>query len=165
MPLASGHDQAGQPVPKGLHRTMSAAYSLHTTPTEFAHLIRAIMQPQADNDSHLSTVMLHTMLAPYVQVNDSAPWHEDWPKAQITLDPNVAWGLGWGLQQGMPAPAFWHWGDNFTYTAFAIGFRDEGVGIVIMTNSRGGYDLFEPICRAAIGGDYPGLRWLERLFR
>jgi hypothetical protein len=103
------------------------------------------------------------MLAPQVQVNDSAPWQDDWPKERIALNPRVSWGLGWGLQQDGSLNSFWHWGDNFTYTAFAVGVPQEGNGVVIMTNSNRGYDLFEPLCQEAVGGEYPAIWWLKSL--
>jgi CubicO group peptidase (beta-lactamase class C family) len=163
LPLAIGHDREGQPMAKRLHNEMWAAASLHTTPTAFARFMAAMMQPQAESGRHLSGDLLDAILAPQVQVNDSAPWQDDWPKERIALDSQVSWGLGWGLQQDAARHAFWHWGDNFNYTAFALGIRQEGSGVVIMTNSNRGYDLFEPLCQEALGGEYPAIWWLKSL--
>lgn len=165
LPLANGHNSDGTPATKWQNETMRAAFSLHATPSDFAQMIIAMMRPLTDQHFQLSAATLDLMLTPQIQVNDSAPWHDDWPTAQIELDPRVAWGLGWGLQLDRQPPSFWHWGDNFTYTAFAVGFRETGAGLVIMTNSGGGYELFEQICHDALGGDYPSICWLRRLFR
>ena len=104
------------------------------------------------------------MVTPQIHVNDSAPWHDNWPNLDSPVDERVSWGLGWGIQHQETYDSFWHWGDNFTFTAFAAGFRETGSGVVIMTNSPNGYALYEQVCQWAIGGEYLGLRWLHRLF-
>jgi CubicO group peptidase (beta-lactamase class C family) len=164
LPVALGHDWEGKPVDKVFDRDMWAAASLHSTPAEFARFMIAMMQPEAQNNSHLSATLIETMLTPHVQVNDSAPWQEDWPKEVISLNERVSWGLGWGIQHDTRPASFWHWGDNSTSTAFAVGFREEGLGVVIMTNSGKGYSLFEQVCLEAIGGEYPAIWWLKTLF-
>lgn len=187
QPIATGHNREGEPAKKFYPETMWAAASLHSMPAEFAQFMAATMQPTSDGEALLSPEMTDLMFTPQVQVNDSAPWHDDWPKEAITVDENVSWGLGWGLQhhniaspqpltserpeqrqdqnlsEESPGDSFWHWGDNFTFTAFAAGVRQEGIGVVIMTNSPNGYGLFEELSQEAFGGDYPGLRWLQRL--
>jgi hypothetical protein len=100
------------------------------------------------------------MLTSQVQVNDSLPWHKDWPKPEINLNERVGWGLGWGIQHTANGASFWHWGDNDTYKNFAIGFRQEGFGIVIMTNGENGQEVYKGILYESIGGEYPGLDWL-----
>lgn len=163
LPLAIGHDEENKPGAKFMNTEMWASSSLHSTPSEFAQFMTAMMQPLAQDDFHLSSPTLDMMLTPHVAVNDSAPWQSDWPKQTILLNPHVAWGLGWGIQQNVRASSFWQWGDNGNYTAFAVGYRDEGIGAVIMLNNGKGYKIFEPICLEAIGGEYPGVRWLNSL--
>jgi CubicO group peptidase (beta-lactamase class C family) len=163
LSLANGHDEKNKPVAKRVHNDMGAAYSLNTTATDFARFMCAIMQPMPHNETYLSPATLDMMLTPHVAVNDSAPWQDDWPKQTIMLNPQVAWGLGWGIQQNSHT-SFWHWGDNFCYTAFAVGFHKEGIGVVIMTNNSKGYDLFEGLCLEAIGSESPAVRWLRSLF-
>lgn len=162
--LTSNHDYDGNPAEKHLPQEMISAASLHTTPTEYAQFMIAMMRPSASNDAHLSAESIDQMLTPQVNVNDVAPWHNDWPTGTFIIDERVSWGLGWGLQHHADQTSFWHWGDNFTATAFAVGFKEAGLGIVITANSGKGYGLFEDVCLAAIGGEYPGLQWLTRLF-
>ena len=165
LPLAIGHDEENKPVAKMQVDSMWAAASLHSTPTDFAQLMIAIMQPLPPNQYFLRPATLNSMLTPQAPVNDSAPWQSDWPKETIVLNPQVAWGLGWGLQETSPETAFWHWGDNFCNTAFAIGYRQAGIGAVIMTNNGRGYSLYEEMCLEALGGDYPSVRWIRSLFK
>jgi hypothetical protein len=73
------------------------------------------------------------------------------------------WGLGWGLEQGHGRSTFWHWGDNGNFKAFAIGFPDEGAGMILMSNGRNGYKLWPKILHQTFGGAFPALAWLERM--
>jgi hypothetical protein len=120
----------------------------------------AVMRASADNPFHLSSDLTKEMLTPQVKVNDSVPWHEDWPKPEIKLNEFVSWGLGWGLQHTTTDGSFWHWGDNGNYQNFAIGSRQEGLGVVIMTNGKNGQQVYEGILCEIMGGEYPSLDWL-----
>ncbi|MEM7129885.1 MAG: serine hydrolase domain-containing protein [Chloroflexota bacterium] len=162
-PIATGHNRESEPAKKFYPKSMWSAASLHTTPSDYARFLVAMMDPKANPTASLSSEITELMLTPQVSVNDSAPWHEDWPKETITIDESVSWGLGWGIQHSAQGDSFWHWGDNFTFRAFAVGYREEGVGVVIMTNNPTRYELFGRICQIAIGGEYPGIEWLRSL--
>jgi len=158
--VAVGHDKNGKPREKRLWPEMTAGASLHSTSTDFAKFMLAVMQPSLENRFQLCSNLVEEMLTSQVQVNDSLPWHKDWPKPEINLNERVGWGLGWGIQHTASGASFWHWGDNGTYHNFAIGFRQEGFGIVIMTNGENGQKVYKGILYESIGGEYPGLDWL-----
>jgi len=163
LSVALGHSENGEPMEKGLWPEMIAGASLHSTAADFAKFMLAVMRPSADNPYHLSSNLAKEMLTPQVKVNDSAPWREDWPKPEIKLNESVSWGLGWGLQHTATDVPFWHWGDNGNYQNFAIGSRQEGLGIVIMTNGKNGQQVYEGILCEIMGGEYPGLDWLMNM--
>jgi CubicO group peptidase (beta-lactamase class C family) len=160
LPVALGHNEKGEPVEKAPWPEMIAGASLHSTTVDFAKFMLAVMRPSASNPYHLSSNLTKEMLTSQVQVNDSASWRADWPKPEITLNELVSWGLGWGVQRTSIGDAFWHWGDNGNYKNFAIGFRQEGFGVIIMTNSKNGQQVYQRILCEIIGGEYPGLDWL-----
>lgn len=162
-PIATGYDPEGKSTEKFYPDSMWSATSLHSTPTEYAQFMIAMMKQDNDNSSLLTPEMTKLMYRHQVYVNDSVQGHDDWPRDAVMVDEHVSWGLGWGIQHHETCDSFWHWGDNDTFTAFAAGFPDQGVGVVIMTNSTNGEDIFEQVCLEAIGGDYPGLRWLKQL--
>ena len=164
LPVAVGHDENGEPVEKKLWPEMNAAASLHCTPADLGKFMLAVMRPSAENTAHLGSEMTKKMLTPQVQVNDSAPWHEDWPKPTVQVNDLVSWGLGWGIQHTSTGDSFWHWGDNGCYRAFAAGFPKEGMGVVIMTNGKNGQQAIRDILHQIVGGDYPGLDWLEQMY-
>jgi CubicO group peptidase (beta-lactamase class C family) len=163
LPVALGHNEKGEPTEKALWLEMIAGASLHSTPTDFARFMLAVMRPSTDNPYHLSLNLTKEMLTPQVKVNDSATWHEDWPKPEIKLNEFVSWGLGWGIQHTATGDSFWHWGDNGNYQNFAIGSSEEGFGIVVMTNGKNGQQVYQKILYEIIGGEYPALDWLKNL--
>jgi hypothetical protein len=163
LPAAVGHDDKGEATEKSLWQEMNAAASLHCTPTDYGKFMCAVMQPSSENPFHLGPEMNGEMLTPQVQVNDCAPWHDDWPKPEIRTDDLVSWGLGWGIQRTPEGNSFWHWGDNGNYRAFAVGYPETGHGLVVMTNGRKGQQVINTILRDVVGGEYPGLEWLLRL--
>lgn len=161
--VAQPHDATGVGGDKGLWPQMLAAASLHCTSTDFARFMLAILAPATANDAALDRDLLQSMLTPQIQLNDDAPWHDDWPRPQIDLEPDLFWGLGWGLERGNGRSTFWHWGDNDNFKAFAIGFPNEGAGMVLMSNGRNGDKLWRKILQQAFGGSYPALHWLDRM--
>ncbi len=160
LPVAVGHDEKGDATEKYLWQETCAAASLHCTPREFAKFMCVVMRPSADNPNHLGPEMAKEMLTAQAQVNDSAPWDDDWPRPQFKTDPRVGWGLGWGIEHTSDGDSIWHWGDNGNYRAFAVGYPESGHGLVIMTNGRKGQKVINRILREIIGGEYPGLDWL-----
>jgi CubicO group peptidase (beta-lactamase class C family) len=161
LPIAVGHDENGDAKEKYLWKEMYAAASLHSTPSDFARFMRAILLPDPKNPSLLGEEMVKEMLSEQIQVNDSKPWDGDWPKAEIRTNHLVGWGLGWGIQHTSRGDSIWHWGDNGNYRAFALGYPADGSGMVIMTNGKNGQRVINFILREIVGGEYPGLDWLD----
>ena len=160
--LAIGHDAQGQIAEKFLWKEMYAAASLHSTPVEFAKFLCAIMQPAPNGTADLSEAMITEMLSVQVQVSDAAKRNDNVPEQSMRHNPNVGWGLGWGIQRTSAGVSIWHWGDNGNYRAFTLGHVADRYGIVIMTNGRNGQKVIDHILREIIGGDYPALDWLDR---
>ncbi len=164
VPHATGHDENGDPVEKKIWPEMRGSASLHTTSTDYAQFMCEVMKP-SNSEYHLSPEMTREMFNSQVQVNDNAPWHKDWPKPTVDTDDLVSWGLGWGLQRTPQGFSFWHWGDNNHFHSLAMGSLENGSGLVVFTNGANGQKLILRIMREIIGGVYPGLSWLERIYK
>jgi CubicO group peptidase (beta-lactamase class C family) len=158
--IAVGHNEKGEAQEKQPWKEMYAAASLHCSSKDFGNFMCAVMRPSQDIPLQLSPEMTEEMLTPQVQVNDSPPWSEDWPKSEFKISDLVSWGLGWGIQHTSTGDSIWHWGDNGNYRAFAVGYPAEGCGLVIMTNGKNGQRVINHILRDIVGGEYPGLDWL-----
>jgi CubicO group peptidase (beta-lactamase class C family) len=157
LPIAVGHAENGEAKEKYLWKEMNVAASLHSTPNDFANFMCAVMRPMAKNPAHLGIKMAREMLKEQIKVNDSVPWDDDWPKPEIITSDLAGWGLGWGIQHTLQGDSFWQWGDNGNYRAFAIGYPNDGNGIVIMTNGEKGQKVINSILKDIIGGEYPGI--------
>ena len=162
---AQGHDETGSPVETVRSTEANAAYSLRTTPSDFARLLIAIMQPPAKTEFQPAPALIAEMLHPQVAVNDLAPWHPDWLNRPITIQRQVSWGLGWGLQHDTIADAFWHWGDNGTFQAFAMAVPSQKLGLVSMANSGPARHMWAALYGEAFGGDQPAISWLNDLYK
>ncbi len=117
----------------------SAAFSLTSTPADYARFMIEIMRPTEKDKSRLPENLIAEMFKPQAKVTDA-----------------IAWGLGWGLEHTTDGDAFWHWGNASTFQHFVVGYKKQGIGIVIMTNSANGLRLCKELTPRAISGEYTG---------
>jgi len=139
--LAMPHDGEGNVARKGRPGSGRghAAATLHTTAPDFARFMVAVMNGSLLSDS-LATAML---------------------TSQVVVDSGVTWGLGIGLQENEAGHAFWHWGDNTNYKAYAIAYPDRRVGVVWFANSDHGQDILASMLAHTVGGTHPAATWLD----
>ena len=133
------HNMMGEIGRKGKPKQGHAAATLHTTASDFARYMKAIM-----NHTGLQQSTIDSMLTPQIVVDPEA-----------TND--VVWGLGVGLQKTPHGIAYWHWGDNMTFRCFFVGFPQQKIGLVYFTNSFFGLAARKQIVDLAIGGEHPVL--------
>ena len=133
------HNMMGQVQKKGKPGQGHAAATLHTTASDFAQLIMAIM-----NHTGLSQGTVDSMLTPQVIVEPAA-----------TRD--ISWGLGIGLQKTADGISYWHWGDNMNFRCFFVAFPRQKIGVVYFTNSFYGLAIRKQIVAGTIGGEHPVL--------
>jgi CubicO group peptidase (beta-lactamase class C family) len=157
---AQGYKVTGEPAEVGKMDTPNAAYSLYTTPSEFARFVCAIMEPR-ESPAYLSIAQTAEMLHPHVSVNDNPDWGDNWPATDFQMNHEVSWGLGWGLEHIPGGDIFWHWGDNGAFRAFVMGSQTQKTGLVMMSNSANGLKLCTKLYGATMPGPHPGITWLE----
>jgi hypothetical protein len=73
-----------------------------------------------------------------------------------------SWCLGWGLEHSVSGDAFWHWGDWGVFRNFAIAYRKQKVGVVVLTNSFYGPRVYREVVPQSIGGEHPAFEWVRR---
>jgi excisionase family DNA binding protein len=159
---ARGHDDKGKPQQQGKMTKPNAAYSLYTTPSEFASFVIALLEPPSA-PSYLDRDQIARMLVPQVPVND-AGFDAERSTSEVTLCTDVSWGLGWGLQHTPGRDAFWHWGDNGSFQAFVMGFPRVKSGMVCMANGTNGRALWHSLYTALFGRMQPAISWLAKLY-
>jgi CubicO group peptidase (beta-lactamase class C family) len=150
------HNSRGEAVsqnktPAGL---ANAAASLHTTAQDYGRFVAAIL-----NGTGLKPATRKLMLTPQTQV--IAGGANSLNKSNPQPVPDVAWGLGWGLQTTPDGLSFWHWGDNGDGKAYVVAFEKEKLGVVYFANSANGLSLAREIVAAAVGGTQPALSWIN----
>jgi CubicO group peptidase (beta-lactamase class C family) len=124
---AGAHDSEGKEKPHWHPSMVNAAYSLLTTPAEYARFVIHWMAPR-----------WASALAPANRVSE-----------------HVAWSMGWGVQVNDLGSAFFHWGDNGGYKNFILAYPERRAAVVVMTNGARGLRLAGPTLRTALGGSYP----------
>ncbi len=136
---SSPHDMMGKAGGKRKPKQAHVAATLHTTASDYAKFIMAIM-----NRTGLQPPTADAMLKP-----------------QVVVDPeetqDVTWGLGIGLEETPHGRAYWHWGDNMMFRCFFIAFPEQKTGVVYFTNSFFGLSVRRQIVEQAIGGIHPVL--------
>jgi CubicO group peptidase (beta-lactamase class C family) len=144
------HDELGFPSRRRTPEAGSAAGSLHTTATDYARFVSAIIGGEG-----LAAETHAAMLTAGSDLKEAA-W-DDNPEARDHL----FWGLGWGLQEGRRGPSFWHWGDQGTARCFVLAYPEDGDALVYFTNSENGLAIGPAILELAFDDDHWPLRWLD----
>jgi len=136
--MAHPHDEKGKAGELRRRPEAMSASSLYSTSEDLARFMFEIVGPSSRDAHHRSPATVNEMLTPQIRINDY-----------------ISWGLGWGLQHTDDGVSFWQWGDNGGYKNFAIASREQGNGVVILTNGANGLRLCEEIIPALMRGPQP----------
>jgi CubicO group peptidase (beta-lactamase class C family) len=137
--IATGHNASGKPLPRSKYLHANAAYTLYTTPVEYARLMVAILNTHSRADYSLSLRMQKEMTARQlrVEVRDVM----DRPGRFFGLEPYR--GLGWAVDATATHDVLYHSGANQTgFRCYAQFCPHDGSGIVIMANGLNGGELW-----------------------
>jgi CubicO group peptidase (beta-lactamase class C family) len=149
---AHPHDAALSPGIKVKPAVANTAYSLQTTAADYARFVQAVL-----SGARLKSATARLWLDPQVRIQ----WHR-----YQCLSPNVpaadqrvAWGLGWGLEPD--DAAFFHWGDNGRFKAFAMGSVVRRSATVVFANGENGMSIIPELIDQLMPGDHPVFKWLD----
>lgn len=135
--VASGHDASGKVKTAGKRfEIANAAFSLFTTPSDYARFLMVMMPDEKTAKSLLRRETIETMLQPSV----------------ATAKPNEWRALGWAVTKHHNDSFAWHNGDNGTgFRCCARFYPVVGNGVIVMTNGAGG----EAVWKKVIDAIYP----------
>jgi CubicO group peptidase (beta-lactamase class C family) len=137
--IAAGHDDRGAFLEKTRYVHANAAYTLYTSPDDYATFLIAIMAPDTAAQYSLRQGSIANMLAHQVAVPSREPIERP-GKAKASA---VYWGLGWGINATGRGDIVYHSGANRSgFRCYSQFNPSTGSGIVIMTNGLGGSDLW-----------------------
>jgi CubicO group peptidase (beta-lactamase class C family) len=151
---ATGHTEAGAPIPKRKPLKHNAAASLHTTASDYARFMIAVM-----NGAGLKPATARAMVERQTKVDQSCSNCIGRPVTQPSE--SIFWGLGVGLQHTAAGDSFWHWGDNGVFRCLMVGYPSQKKGIVIFTNSAHGLAIAPQITRLAMRDEQPLSAWIN----
>ncbi|HKP67986.1 MAG TPA: serine hydrolase [Pyrinomonadaceae bacterium] len=152
---ATGHDTAGGSRPRREKIEANAAASLHTTTSDYAKFVIAIL-----NRTGLKKSTFAAMLRPQIQVDEACSNCVS-NKPSGKLSTTISWGLGWGLQQSNGIQSFWHWGDNGDIHTFVMGSQKDRSGVVIFTDSGNGHSIIPSILEKTYDRQQPLSSWIH----
>lgn len=117
----------------------NSAGSLLTTAEDFALFLKAVL-----SGTGLKRETARAWFDPQVRMQDAG----------------IAWGLGWGLEAA--TGTFFQWGDydQGRFKAFAMGSRQQGCAVVVLTNGFRGMEIMPNLIGAAVAGPHPAFSWL-----
>ncbi|UCH61782.1 MAG: beta-lactamase family protein [Fidelibacterota bacterium] len=118
------------PKPRFISPKPGAVGSLRSSAPDLARLLIELSQPQ-----YLSPEMAEQIRTP-----------------QTPIDDNFSWGLGPGIQHSAQGDALWQNGITFGYRSLMAVYPELGMGVVVLTNSDGGYDVACDVAQRALGG-------------
>lgn len=147
---AEPHDEFGDPATRRRPESGNAAGSLHTTATDYARFVAAMLRGEG-----LAPETHAAMLAPGPDLTNTA-WGDD-----EEAEAHLFWGLGWGLEHGRRGESFWHWGDQGTARCFVVAYPDSGDALVYFTNSANGLAIGPALLDLVFDDDQWALRWLD----
>lgn len=140
---AAGHDDEGRVRDgRNLYRKANAAYSLYTTPREYALWLLEMLREDDGGAHSLSAESRRLMLTPAGPPTDREPLARRGQAGQGA----VRYGLGWAIEPAASGPRARHSGSNGTgFRCHAEFDPRKGHGLVIMTNGSGGDALWREL--------------------
>lgn len=139
--IATGHNADGKRNERSKYLRANSAYTLYTTPEEYAKFMIEIMKPGALLSSQLRKEMLtHQFRSDVREVTDR-------PGRALGLFSYR--GLGWAIDSTITGNIVYHSGSNQTgFRCYSQFDPDNGSGIVIMTNAENGSELWQTLVSA-----------------
>ena len=126
---AHGHNKAGKPNNYRYYTDGNTAFSLYTTPADYARYLILMMDTTPEEDFQISAGTLNRMLTPESRRSEG-----------------VYYGLGWAIGGPDGARYVYHGGSNGSgFRCHARFYRRDGSGIVVMTNATTGATLYNKV--------------------
>ncbi len=140
--LASGHREDGSVKERTRYRKANGAYSLYTTPTEYARLMLVLVSPERLGRRALTRSSIDLML----QRHERVPDEDAIPRPGLARSVATYRGLGWSLDVTAEGDIVEHSGSNSSgFKVFGQLNPEKGSGLVIFSNGDNGTRLREAV--------------------
>jgi CubicO group peptidase (beta-lactamase class C family) len=153
--FAIGYDEQGKPLEPERRIKGDAAGSMQTTLNDYARYVQAVL-----SGAILEEKDREQMLSPQIQVFSK---HEFPSLSTETTTKNqpihLSYGLGWGLYRTRYGKAFFKEGHDEGWRHYVVCFDEPKSGVLIMTNSSNGEDIYGNLLEILLRDTFTPLEW------
>ncbi len=153
--FANGYDEDGKSLGPERRDKASAAGGMQSTLHDYARLVQAVLSRKIPPKKERAM-----MLSPQIRINLK---HEFPSLDDETTTENdsirLSYGLGWGLYWTPYGEAFFKEGHDEGWRHYVVCFIQARTGILIMTNSSNGEDLYSGLLENLIRDTFTPLEW------
>lgn len=137
------HDEFGRPKRLQRRTRADAAGSMVTTAGDYAQFVTALLNAAGERQA-----TIEEMLQPQIAISSTSTFGPgSWEDTDRDRRASLSWGLGWGRFDCEHGRAFFHTGHDLGWQNYTVTYPDEGIGIVLLSNS----DNFESVAREIVG--------------
>lgn len=152
---ANGYDEHGKSLGPERRQKGDAAGSMQTTLRDYSRFVQSVLKDKV-LDKHDQELMLSAQ----IQITSK---HEFPSLSTETTTENramrLSYGLGWGLFWTAYGKAFFKEGHDEGWRHYVVCFERPQAGMLIMTNSSNGEDIYDGLLRTMLGDTFTPLEW------
>jgi CubicO group peptidase (beta-lactamase class C family) len=155
--LAYPHDEYGRTRGDEIRRRPpDAVGSLVTTAGDYARFLVGILNAEGQRKATVDEMLRSQIAIDYLRMLGP----DAWTTTGKFHDLHLAWGLGWGRFDTPFGRAFFHTGHSPGWQNYTVTYLDQGIGIVLLSNSDNFESIAGEIVKKAIGDVYSPFDWL-----
>jgi CubicO group peptidase (beta-lactamase class C family) len=153
---ANGYDGEGKSLGPERRLVADATGSMQTTLRDYARFARAVLNGELPNKQ-----MREQMLSPQIQILSKHEFPSlSTEKTTENQAIHLSYGLGWGLYWSPYGEAFFKEGhDDLGWRHYVVCFDKSKTGILIMTNSNNGEDIYSGLLEDLLRDTFTPLEW------
>ncbi len=152
---ANGYDETGKSLGPERRKSSDAAGSMQTTLRDYAEFVQQML-----SGTILDKRDQEMMLSPQIPIHSK---HEFPSLSRETTKENdnihLSYGLGWGLYFTNYGKAFFKEGHDEGWRHYVVCFDKPKAGMLIMTNSSNGEDIYDGLLRTVLEDTFTPLEW------
>ena len=150
------HDEFGRPKRMDRRTGADAAGSMVTTASDYARFVTALLSAAGERKATVEEMLQPQMAILSTSMFGPGPWGDTAGDRHASL----SWGLGWGRFDSEHGRAFFHTGHDFGWQNYTVTYLDQGIGIVLLSNSDNFESVAREIVEKAIGDRHSPFDWL-----
>jgi CubicO group peptidase (beta-lactamase class C family) len=152
---ANGYDDQGKSLGPERRTKADAAGGMQTTLRDQARFALAVL-----NGTIPDAKVWKTMLSPQIRILEKTEFPSLTTETTTANDAiRLSYGLGWGLFFTPYGEAFFKEGHDLGWRHYVVGFAGPRSGMLIMTNSDNGEDMYSSLLEKLAGDTFTPLEW------